>query len=89
MHNPPSRRVFLKNGLKVGVALMLPLPRPAASQVMTVRGPVAATALGLTLVHEHVLVDFIGADKITPDRYQQQEAFRFILNHLQALYNKG
>jgi phosphotriesterase-related protein len=56
---------------------------------MTVRGPVPASALGPTLVHEHVLVDFIGADKITPDRYKREEAFGIILPHLQELYKRG
>jgi phosphotriesterase-related protein len=42
-------------------------------QIMTVSGPVPATEIGVTLVHEHVLVDFIGADKVTPDRYDADE----------------
>jgi len=32
--------------------------------LMTVNGPVQPSELGLTLTHEHVLVDFIGADSI-------------------------
>jgi len=30
---------------------------------------------GTTLVHEHVLVDFVGADKIAPGRYDRDEVF--------------
>ena len=44
--------------------------------IQTVRGSVSAAELGLTLVHEHVLVDFIGADRVSPDRYSADEAFR-------------
>ena len=36
-------------------------PSDAAGLVQTVTGPIAAARLGLTLMHEHVLVDFIGA----------------------------
>jgi len=42
------------------------LPTP---NVLTVRGPIAANTLGRTLPHEHVLVDFIGADLVSPSRY--------------------
>lgn len=37
---------------------------------MTVKEPVLASELGTTLVHEHVLVDFIGADKADPSRWK-------------------
>ena len=44
---------------------------PAASgaklQIDTVTGPISADALGVTLMHEHVLVDFIGAVRGEPD----------------------
>jgi len=57
--------------------------------VMTVEGPVRPDELGTTLTHEHVLVDFIGADKVSPDRYDPEEAFRVILPHLQKLKVSG
>jgi len=41
-----------------------------------VRGPVEAADLGITLVHEHVLVDFVGADKVGRHRYEAEDAFR-------------
>jgi len=44
-------------------------------KVVTVNGPIAPSELGFTLPHEHVLVDFIGADKVSPDRYDSDEAF--------------
>lgn len=49
---------------------------------MTVRGPIEPDQLGFTLTHEHILVDFIGADKISPDRYDQDVAFQFVLPYL-------
>ena len=32
--------------------------------------------MGVTLVHEHVLVDFVGAEKVSRSRYDADEAFR-------------
>jgi len=56
---------------------------------MTVLGPIAPGKLGRTLMHEHVLVDFVGADKIEPGRYDPEEVFQKALPHLQALKSLG
>jgi phosphotriesterase-related protein len=40
-------------------------------------------------MHEHVLVDFIGADKISPGRYDPEEVFRRALPHLKKLKAVG
>jgi len=45
--------------------------------------------MGVTLVHEHVLVDFAGAEKASRSRYGADEAFRVILPHLQELRRRG
>lgn len=60
-----------------------------ASQVMTVTGTVAADELGTMLPHEHVLVDFIGADGVSPDRYDPDEVFRVMLPHLKQARDAG
>lgn len=74
-----------------GLAATVPArgERPAASQrtgaprvVQAVTGPIAADRLGLTLMHEHVLVDFIGADQVSASRYDADHAFKVILPHL-------
>lgn len=57
--------------------------------VMTVRGPVAAADLRMTLVHEHVLVDFIGADKVSADRYVRDDAYRRALPFLREVHALG
>jgi len=57
--------------------------------VLTVRGPVDPDALGPTLVHEHVLVDFVGADEVGRERYDAEEAFRTALPHLLAVKERG
>lgn len=61
----------------------------AVARIQTVTGPVAPEELGITLMHEHVLVDFIGADKIAPGRYHAEEAAQVILPHLRQIYELG
>ena len=63
--------------------------RSPARQIHTVTGPVAADRLGTTLMHEHVLVDFIGADKVSLDRYDPNHAFATVLPHLQQVRALG
>jgi len=63
-------------------------PRPPRL-VQTVTGAVAPDRLGLTLMHEHVLVDFVGADKVSRSRYDSDEAFRTILPHLERVRTHG
>jgi phosphotriesterase-related protein len=41
------------------------------------------------LVHEHVLVDFVGADQIRPGRYDRDEVFRIALPKLEELRRLG
>lgn len=59
------------------------------SEVMTVAGPIRPDQMGLTLSHEHVLVDFIGADEVSPDRYDADDAFTRILPHLRQVKDLG
>jgi phosphotriesterase-related protein len=58
-------------------------------QVMTVQGPLAPEQLDVTLPHEHVLVDFIGADKVSRDRYKPDEVFQVVLPHLKRAQDLG
>ena len=62
---------------------------PRAGTIHTVRGPIDVGQMGVTLVHEHVLVDFVGAEKVSRSRYDADEAFRTILPHLQELQARG
>jgi len=55
---------------------------PPPRLVPTVTGPLGAHRLGLTLMHEHLLVDFIGADQVSPNRYDANQAFDVIRPHL-------
>jgi phosphotriesterase-related protein len=52
-------------------------------RVNTVEGAVTPEELGTVLIHEHVLVDFIGADQVSPERYDADQVYRVALPHLQ------
>lgn len=84
-----TRRHFIKQNLLASGAFLLPGPLQEKTMVVTVRGTIPAASMGLTLVHEHVLVDFIGADNIVPGRYNRKDAFDLALPHLRDLRRKG
>ena len=72
-----NRRHFLKS---LPATLLLPkVLSPQAPQIQSVQGPLPAEKLGTTLMHEHVMVDFIGADKASRERYNRDEVFRAAL----------
>lgn len=57
--------------------------------VQTVRGPIPAQELGRTLPHEHLLVDFIGAEEVSPARYDAEKVFAVALPHLRRVHELG
>jgi len=73
----------------VGTRIAAQQSSPQPRTVMTVLGPISPDALGSTLSHEHVLVDFIGADKVRRDRYDADEAYQVALPHLQRARDLG
>lgn len=90
---PFNRRFFLKSGLLLGTG-MLTLPKAGVSadrkkQVMTVTGMIDASAMRQTLSHEHILVDFIGAEEINPPRWDRDEVIRKVLPFLEEAKSAG
>ncbi|MEP7108142.1 MAG: hypothetical protein ABI760_09165 [Ferruginibacter sp.] len=73
-----SRRQFLK----AGTSFLLVMQKDQALSVMTVSGTIPATEMGTTLIHEHFLVDFIGADKINFNRWNREEVVNKVLPYL-------
>lgn len=69
--------------------IALLLPGLALSQVMTVNGPLEADKMGLTLIHEHVLVDWIGADSTGYHRWDRNEVVARALPYFQQLKELG
>lgn len=87
-----SRRKFLQHVVALTAlssTSKISYAEEADDYVMTVSGRIDASAMKLTLAHEHILVDFIGADKIVPGRYKPQEVIDIALPHLMAAKNNG
>lgn len=57
--------------------------------IMTVNGPISPAEIGKTLTHEHVLVDFVGADSFSFSRYERSEVIAKALPYLQEIKDLG
>ncbi len=73
-----SRREFLIAGL----GFLFLNGKQKEPFVNTVNGAIPSARLGNTLIHEHFLVDFIGADKISFDRWNRAEVVEKVLPYL-------
>ena len=60
-------------------------------QVMTVRGPISASELGVTLTHEHVLANFQSYEEWArnPLTYDQDEVVKVVLPYLTRIHELG
>ena len=74
-------RIFL------GLALtgLLSCSQKSEPFIMTVLGPIPASAMGITLSHEHLLVDFIGADSTGYHRWEKQEVVNKVIPYLEEI----
>lgn len=85
-----SRRHFLKTAAAASAVGLLTVPVPTSKKTtLTVRGRIRPDQMGLTFAHEHVLVDFVGASQVSPDRYDANEAFGKILPYLEEIQRLG
>jgi phosphotriesterase-related protein len=82
-----SRRKFIKSCIAAPLVIQNPILKSA--QVNTVTGKIDANSLGATLIHEHILVDFIGADKIKPDRWKHEDVIAKVLPYLLEIKSRG
>lgn len=57
--------------------------------IQTVKGKIKPAELGAALIHEHVLVDFIGADKISPERWNHEDVIKKVLPYLLEAKSRG
>ncbi|MEZ5366219.1 MAG: hypothetical protein R2748_28750 [Bryobacterales bacterium] len=76
-----TRRGFLVSTVAVAAA------QPRA--VQTVIGPVSPSALGLTLMHEHVVTDLRDIADRRPEDYDREDAIAVSLPHLAELREAG
>ncbi|MHB1002075.1 MAG: phosphotriesterase family protein [Armatimonadota bacterium] len=91
-----SRRRFLKitaagitGAVMMGIIGDISAEPISSLKVMTVTGEVKHESLGFVLPHEHVMVDFIGADKVDRSRYNPDEVFNTTLPYLKKAYEMG
>ena len=73
-----SRREFIK----AGAAFLFAFKADPSLFINTVNGRIPVTAMGTTLIHEHFLVDFIGADKTGYNRWNRDEVVKKVLPYL-------
>jgi len=52
---------------------------------MTVQGPIPVSEMGITLSHEHILVDFVGADSTGYHRWNREEVSEKVLPYLSEI----
>ncbi|MGK6352180.1 phosphotriesterase family protein [Parapedobacter sp. DT-150] len=88
-----KRRDFIRRGLMAGLPLIGAWQQfgrmLASDQLMTVNGPLPPGDAGFVLAHEHILVDFIGADQVSPSRYTPSEVFDAVLPYLKQVHARG
>jgi phosphotriesterase-related protein len=86
----PRRRFLQSLAASLAASRVAHAGQPAAAgTVETVLGPAAIETLGPTLMHEHLLVDFIGADRVSRDRYDRDEVVRRMLPFLEGARAEG
>lgn len=71
------------------VLLLLTSCMHEQSKIITVTGEIHASAIGKTLHHEHLLVDFIGADSTGYHRWNRDSVIEKVLPYLLEIKNLG
>jgi len=80
----------MKKSFQYILVLMISmLPALSMAQIITVNGPIAPEDMGLTLIHEHIMVDWIGADSTGYHRWDRKEIVERALPYLMALKEYG
>ena len=76
-------------GASVAVSIVQPAAAESGATIHTVLGPIAPSSLGFTLPHEHVIVDFIGAQKTDRNRWNVDEVVARMQPFLLAAKQSG
>src|SRR3990172_9631236 len=61
----------------------------ATNNILTVKGIISKREMGFTLVHEHLLVDFIGADQYNPEKWDRDEVEDIMIPYLLEIKDLG
>jgi phosphotriesterase-related protein len=85
-------KIASKKNIFPAICLIIFLSQCTAKKdgiIMTVRGLVPSKNMGVSLIHEHILVDFIGADSITDKRWDKSEVADRVLPYLRQIKELG
>lgn len=56
-----------------------------AGRIVTVSGEISSTDLGFTLTHEHILVDFTGAEHYNPAAWDRQKVIETVIPYIKQI----
>ena len=87
-----DRRTFLRQGILLSATLLSSVRQGHTApkkRIMTVTGMIDASAMNQTLVHEHILVDFIGAEEVNPPRWERDAVMEKVLPYLLEVKDAG
>ncbi len=86
-----SRRKFIFSGvlMSAGTILLPGFLSKASGKIMTVNGMIPSEKMGFTLVHEHVMVDFIGASDASKSRYNVDDVIKVASPFLKDIKARG
>ncbi|NAS14429.1 phosphotriesterase family protein [Poritiphilus flavus] len=64
-------------------------PKPEPAKLITVKGEIPVEAMGTSLIHEHVIVDWIGADSTGSHRWDRSEIVARALPFMMEAKSRG
>jgi len=76
------RLAIITGFLGGNLACSSPAPETSALQLMTVAGPIPVDSMGVSLIHEHVFLDWSPADSVDPVNWDTEAAYQLILPYL-------
>ena len=78
------KRILIAYSILGGLLFSCSQPKVEESKIYfnAATGEHNLDSLGLTLIHEHMLVDFIGADSVSMDRYDRDSVVQKVLPYL-------
>jgi phosphotriesterase-related protein len=92
MEKKISRKKFITDSFTLGAGTFLLsgfISNTAGEKVMTVNGWLEAQQMGFTLTHEHIMADFIGAEKFSKSRFDENEVVEVALPFVKDIKAKG
>jgi len=92
-----NRRTFLKNSIKFTLTASILsdvtfsgcMEIAENEYIMTVNGKIKPPEIGFTLSHEHVLVDFAGADQYNLEKWNHNEVIRVVVPYIKEIMDLG